>query len=109
MSKPFLMLEPIQFVTNHFLLRRVNLATPFLQDAKRYKDLTRVSPLSNTYSVRNWTGWSRTICDSGMSVVIKHYVVRQLKVNSLVWFVDENVKCYDYKKTRGSRRKRCQG
>ena len=80
---------------NHFLLGRANLATPFQTDAQRYTDLRRVFRVSQAYSDMIWT-----MERNGMEYLSEWNVrnkwnkdcVRQLRVNDLVWVVDENVK-----------------
>ena len=45
--------------SNHFLLGRAILATPFLPDAQRYTDLRRVFRVSQAYSDMIWTRWTK--------------------------------------------------
>ena len=86
---------------NHFLLRRAKLATPFLPDAQRYTDLKRLYRVSQCYSDMIWTRWTKEYLP-GWNVRNKWNKddVRQLKVNDLVWVVDENVKRSNYKMAR---------
>ena len=86
---------------NHFLLGRASLAAPFLPDAQCYTDLRRVFGVSQAYSDMIWTRWSKE--DLPEWNVRNKWIkddVRQLKVNNLVWVVDENVKRSKYKMAR---------
>ena len=86
---------------NHFLLGRANLATPCLPDVQRYTDLRRVFRVSQAYSDMIWTRWTKE-CLPEWNVRNKWNKddVRQLKVNDLVWVVDENVQRSNYKMAR---------
>ena len=86
---------------NHFLLERANLATPFLPDTQRYTDLSRVFRVSLAYSDMICTRWTKEYLPewNGRNKWNKDDV-RQLKVNHLVWVVDENVKRSNYKMAR---------
>ena len=86
---------------NHFLLGRANLATPFLPDAQRYTDLRRIFRVSQTYSDMIWTGWTKEYLPEGnVRNKWNKNDVRLMKVNDLVWVVDENVKRSNYKMAR---------
>ena len=89
---------------NHFLLGRANLVTLFLRDAQRYTDLRRVFRVSQAYSdmiCMIWTRWTKEYSpECNMRNKWNKDDVRQLKVNDLVWVVDENVKRSNYKMAR---------
>ena len=86
---------------NHFLMERANLATPFLPDVQRYTDLRRVIRVSQAYSDIIWTRWTKEYMPEwNVRTKWNKDDVRQLKVNDLVWVVDENVKRSDYKMAR---------
>ena len=86
---------------NHFLIGRANLATPFLPDAQRYTDLRRVLRVSQAFSDMIWSRWTKEYMPEwNVRNKWNKDDVRQLKVNDLVWVVDENVKRSNYKMTR---------
>ena len=86
---------------NHFLMGRANSATPFLPDAQRYTDLKRVFRVSQAYSDMIWTRWTKEyLPEWNVRNKWNKDDVRQLKVNDLVWVVDENVKRSNYKMAR---------
>ena len=86
---------------NNFLMGRANLATPFLPDAQRYTDLRRVFRVSQAYSGIIWTRWTKQYLPEGnVRDKWNKNDVRQLKVNDLVWVVDENVKRSNFKMAR---------
>ena len=86
---------------NHFLLERANLPTPFLPDAQRYTDLRPVFRVSQAYSDMIWTRWTKEyLPEWNVRNKWNKDDVRQLKVNDLVWVVDENVKWSNYKMAR---------
>ena len=86
---------------NHFLLERANLPTPFLPDAQRYTDLRPVFRVSQAYSYMIWTRWTKEYLPEGnVRNRWNKDDVRQLKVNDLVWVLDENVKRSNYKMAR---------
>ena len=86
---------------NHFLMGRANLATPFLPDAQRYTDLRRVFRVSQAYSDMIWTRWTKEyLPEWNVRNIWNKDDLRQLKVNDLVWVVDENVKRSNYKMAR---------
>ena len=86
---------------NHFLMGRANLAAPFLPDAQRYTDLRRVFRVSQAYSDMIWTRWTKKyLAEWNVRNKWNKDDVRQLKVNDLVWVVDENVKRSNYKMAR---------
>ena len=88
---------------NHFLLGSENLATPpFLPDSqRRYTDLRQVFRVSQAYSDMIWTRWAKEyLPEWNVRNKWKKDDVRQLRVNDLVWVVDENVKRSNYKKAR---------
>ena len=86
---------------NHFLLVRANLATSFLPDAQRYTDLRRVFRVLQAYSVMICTRWTKEyLPEWNVRNRWNKDDVRQLKVNDLVWVVDENVKRSNYKMAR---------
>ena len=83
---------------NHFLLGRANLATPFLPDAQRYIDLRRLFRVAQACSDMIWTGWRKEyLPEWNVRNKWNKDDVRQLKVNDLVWVVDESVKRSHYK------------
>ena len=93
--------DPDDLTPNHFLLGRANLATPFLPDAQRYADLGRVFRNSQAYSDMIWTRWTKEyLPEWNVRIKWNKDDVRQLKVNDLVWFVDEKVKRSNYKMAR---------
>ena len=78
---------------NHFLIGRASLATPFLPDAQLYTDLRRVFRMSQAYSDMIWSRWTKEyLPEWNVRNKWNKDDVRQLKVNDLVWVVDENVK-----------------
>ena len=86
---------------NHFLMGKANLATPFLPDAQRYTDLRRVFRVSQAYLDMIWTRWTKEyLSERNLRNKWSKDDVRQLKVNNLVWVVDENVKRSNYKMAR---------
>ena len=86
---------------NHFLMGRANLATPFLPEAQRYTDWRRVFRVSQACSDMIWTRWTKEyLPEWNVRNKWNKDGVRQLKVNDLVWIVDENVKRSNYKMTR---------
>ena len=86
---------------NHFLLGRANLATPFLPDAQRYTDLRRVFRVSQAYSDMIWARWTKEyLPEWNVRNKWNKDDMRQLKVDDLVWVVDENVERFNYKMAR---------
>ena len=89
------------FTPNHFLWGRATSAEPFLPDAQRYTYLRRVFRVSQAYLDMIWTRWTEEyLPDWNVSNKWNQDDVRQLKVNDLVWVVDENVKRSNYKMAR---------
>ena len=88
---------------NHFLMGRANLATPFIPDAQRYTDLRRVFRVSQAYSDMIRTRWAKEYMPEwNVRNKWNKDDVRQLKVNDLVWVVNENVERSNYKMARVS-------
>ena len=82
-------------------MEAANLATPFLPDAQRYTDLRRVFRVSQAYSDMIWTRCTKEyLPEWNLRNKWNKDDVRQLKVNDLVWVVDENVKRSNYKMAR---------
>ena len=80
---------------------RANLATPFLPDAHRYTELRRVLRVSQVYSDMIWTRWTKEyLPECHLRKKWNKDDVRQLKLNDLVWVVDENVEPSNYKMAR---------
>ena len=94
--------EDLEALTpNHFLLGRASPATPFIPDTQRYTDLRKIFRVSQAYTDMIWSRWNREYLPQGdeRSKWNKEEV-RQLKVNDLVWIVDEKVKRAHYKMGR---------
>ena len=88
---------------NHFLMGRANLVTPFLPDVQRYTVLRRVFRVSQAYSDMIWSRLTKEFMPEwNVRNKWNKDDVRQLKVNDLVWVMDENVKRSNYKMARVS-------
>ena len=86
---------------NHFLLGRANLGNPFLPDSQRYTDLRRVFRVSQAYSDMTWSRWAKEyLPEWNVRDKWNKDHMRQLRVNDLVWVMDENVKRSNYKMAR---------
>ena len=96
--------DDLQALTlNFFLLGRANLATPFLPDAQRYTDLRRVLRVSQAYSDMILTRWTKKyLPERNVRNKWNKDDVRQLRLNDLLWVVDEDVKRSNYKMAKVS-------
>ena len=78
---------------HYFLLGRANSATPLLPEAQRYTDLRSVFRMLQAYSDMIWTRWTtKHLPKRNVRNKWNKDDVRQLKMNDLVWVVDENMK-----------------
>ena len=85
---------------NCFLLGRATPATPFIPDAQRYTDLSRVFRVSQAFADMISSRLNSEYLPQWNERSKWNKEVRQLEVNDLVWIVDENVKRARYKMCR---------
>ena len=75
--------------------------TSFLPNSQRYTDLRWVFRVSQAYSDLIWTRWAKEYLPKwNVRNKWNKVDVRQLKVNDLVWVVNENEKRSNYKMAR---------
>ncbi len=83
---------------NQFSFGRASVGTPFLSDAHKYTNLRKVFKKSQPYTDMIWTRWSKEcLPEWNKRDKWNKLNTRELKVNDLVWVVDESVKRSHYK------------